>query len=70
MSAGITSLANSTQIRKRARKAPSAAGGRNQTSAMVRSSVANSVTLLAPEDHDGASAPVPRLLRQQEGKRR
>ena len=46
--------------------ARSAAGGRNQTSAIVRSSVANSVTLLAREDGDGASEPVPRLLRHQE----
>ncbi len=44
----------------------SAADGRNQTSAMVRSSVANSVPLLAPEDHDRASAPVPRMLKHQE----
>ena len=44
----------------------SATGGRNQTSAIVRSSVANSVTLLASEDHDRASAPVPRLLKHQE----
>ena len=42
-----------------------AAGGRNQAIAMVRS-VANTVTLLASEDHDGASASVPRLLRRQE----
>ena len=34
----------------------SAASGRNQTSAIVRSSVANSVTLLAREDGDGPPA--------------
>ena len=44
----------------------SASIGRDQISAIVRSSVANSVTLPSHEDHDGNSASVPRLLRQQE----